>query len=464
VILCVFCFFIISHKDYSQNTFVPDDNFEQALIDLGYDSGALNDLVPTANINTITNLDVNTKNILDLTGIEDFLGLQTLNCQNNQLTSLDVSKNIGLTQLFCGNNNLSGIDVSMLLDLQIFWCQNNQLSNINITTNTKLISLVCGANQLTSLDVSNNKVLNVLSIENNLINTIDVANNSTLNFFNCANNLLTSVDVTNNGNLSHFDCNTNQITSLDTSNNTILDFLNVAFNDLILLDLSQNPILTTINSSNNNLCELNIRNGNNNNVLAFNFTNNPNLNCVVVDNPSGDHSTWAPIAFSNYVSSQTDCSAFVIVDSLNDVIVTRYTLPALTYGSYYSASGGNGIPLSAGDVITTSQTIYIYAQTACNSNESEFNVLISNKSYFIPRFFTPNNDGSHDYWSVVDITNSIKTISIYNRNGKLLKSLPPNSIGWNGTFNGKPLESNDYWYVIILNSGERLNGHFTLKR
>jgi hypothetical protein len=35
---------------YSQTTAVPDVNFEQALIDLGHDSGTPDGMVPTANI------------------------------------------------------------------------------------------------------------------------------------------------------------------------------------------------------------------------------------------------------------------------------------------------------------------------------------------------------------------------------------------------------------------------------
>ncbi len=61
-VLCLFCFFI-SFNSYTQNTFVPDDDFEQALIDLGYDSGPLDDLVLTANINAIINLDINKKTL-----------------------------------------------------------------------------------------------------------------------------------------------------------------------------------------------------------------------------------------------------------------------------------------------------------------------------------------------------------------------------------------------------------------
>lgn len=463
-ILYAICFYFTSYKCLSQNTSVPDDNFEQALIDLGYDSGPLDDVVPTANINTISNLDVNTKNIADLTGIEDFSALQSLNCQNNQLTSLDISKNVGLTQLFCDSNNLSSIDISNLLNLEIFWCRNNQISSIDVTNNTQLISLVCGDNQLTTIDVGKNTFLNVLSFENNQISTIDVSKNNTLNFFHCENNLLTSVDITNNTNLSNLDCSANQLSFLDTSKTNMLGSLNVSFNNLTSLDLSQNPLLTKIDCSNNNLCSLNIKNSNNNNLALFNFVNNPNLNCVVVDNPSGNHTNWSPSSFTNYVSSQSNCNRFVNVDNLNDVIGTSYTLPVLTYGNYYTASGGNGSQLNAGTIITTSQIIYIYNETACDSNESSFNVLISNNDYYIPKYFTPNNDGNHDNWAVIDNTNTIKYINVFDRYGKLLKSLQPNSIGWNGAFNGKPLESNDYWYVITLQSGETLKGHFSLKR
>ena len=55
-------------------TYVPDDNFEQALVDLGYDS-AVDDFVLTENISGVTDLDVGEKEISDLTGIEDFMAV-----------------------------------------------------------------------------------------------------------------------------------------------------------------------------------------------------------------------------------------------------------------------------------------------------------------------------------------------------------------------------------------------------
>ena len=51
---------------FGQTTLIPDANFEQALIDLGYDTGTPDDSVPTANISSVTYLFVNNKYISDL--------------------------------------------------------------------------------------------------------------------------------------------------------------------------------------------------------------------------------------------------------------------------------------------------------------------------------------------------------------------------------------------------------------
>ena len=65
---------------FGQNTLIPDPNFEQALIDLGYDTAPINGSVLTATISGVTNLSVQNKNISDLTGIEDFTALTELYC------------------------------------------------------------------------------------------------------------------------------------------------------------------------------------------------------------------------------------------------------------------------------------------------------------------------------------------------------------------------------------------------
>ena len=102
---------------FGQQTYVPDDNFEQALINLGYDN-VLDDYVTTANINTVDTLILMSLNIVDLTGIEDFTALNSLICEGNQLTTLDVSNNAALIHLRCGLNQLTTLDVSQNLALK----------------------------------------------------------------------------------------------------------------------------------------------------------------------------------------------------------------------------------------------------------------------------------------------------------------------------------------------------------
>ncbi|MCL5129629.1 T9SS type B sorting domain-containing protein [Algibacter sp. L4_22] len=86
----------------------------------------------------------------------------------------------------------------------------------------------------------------------------------------------------------------------------------------------------------------------------------------------------------------------------------------------------------------------------------------------IPKFFTPNNDLFNDTWHVVGANQLPGTVVyIYNRYGKLLKTLTHSSDGWDGTFNGYNMPSDDYWYLAqIIQNGNAfdLRGHFALKR
>ena len=139
----------------AQNTYVPDDNFEQKLINLGYDN-VLDDSVQTSNINTLTTIDLSSTSISDVTGIEDFSGLIELYCQDNQLSTIDVSNNINLEKLDCDANQLSAIDVTANINLKNLQCSYNNLSSLDITSNSLLIFLFAGHNQISTIDVSNN--------------------------------------------------------------------------------------------------------------------------------------------------------------------------------------------------------------------------------------------------------------------------------------------------------------------
>jgi len=74
-------------------TLIPDTNFELALIELGYDD-VLDGSVLTSAISALTSINLDSKNISDLSGIEDFISLTEFSCYNNQLTTIDLSHNI----------------------------------------------------------------------------------------------------------------------------------------------------------------------------------------------------------------------------------------------------------------------------------------------------------------------------------------------------------------------------------
>ncbi|WP_417200235.1 T9SS type B sorting domain-containing protein [Bizionia sp.] len=108
-------------------------------------------------------------------------------------------------------------------------------------------------------------------------------------------------------------------------------------------------------------------------------------------------------------------------------------------------------------------TLYVQDINGCVLKSIQFEIETA-VSIHIPLFFTPNNDGENDVWQITDTQNTIKEIYVYDRYGKLLKQIPLQSKSWDGLYRGYPKESNDYWYVITLRTGEQLNGHFTLKR
>lgn len=80
-----------------------------------------------------------------------------------------------------------------------------------------------------------------------------------------------------------------------------------------------------------------------------------------------------------------------------------------------------------------------------------------------PKFFTPNEDGFNDTWTInPSYLAPNSSIRIFNRYGKLLKELAPNT-AWDGTFIGHLQPATDYWFTVTRINGTEFRGHFTLK-
>ena len=127
-----------------------------------------------------TFLFLRNKNITSLAGIEYFTDLETLDCMDNQLTTLDVTKLTNLTDLECNGNQLGSLDVSTLKELKILWCHGNKMTALDITHNAYLGELKCGNQQdnqqltLTLWDTKKefwDRMLNMYSDENSNVTT-----------------------------------------------------------------------------------------------------------------------------------------------------------------------------------------------------------------------------------------------------------------------------------------------------
>ena len=239
---------IVGLVSFSQNkTYVPDDNFEAYLEANGMGDGiGNNDSVNTSSISNVTLLDVSNQNIDSLIGIQDFTAITELNCNNNQLTSLDVSQNTVLSHLNCGGTQLSSLDVTQNLALTNLYCYNNQLSSLDVAQNNALSVLWCYNNQLASLNVTQNTVLTELRCYNNQLSSLDVTQNTALTDLRCYDNPLSSLNITQNTALTKLFCNNNQLSSLDVSQNTALTELKCHNNQLSSLNVSQNTALTQL--------------------------------------------------------------------------------------------------------------------------------------------------------------------------------------------------------------------------
>ena len=82
-------------------------------------------------------------------------------------------------------------------------------------------------------------------------------------------------------------------------------------------------------------------------------------------------------------------------------------------------------------------------------------------------YFTPNQDGYNDTWNIYLPEAYEGVIYIYDRYGKLLKQISPYGEGWDGTYNGNPLPSTDYWFKVEYlenNQKKEFKSHFSLKR
>ena len=312
-------------------TYIPDAGFRAALTQqfgIPFDS---NYRTETINFLSVDSLDVSALGISDLTGIENLVNLEEFWCNDNQLTSIDISNNTLLEEFGCGNNQLTSLDVTNNTALTVLECSDNQLTSIDLSQNTNLIYFICEDNNITSLDLTNNTALIWLDVINNNLTSLDVrnGNNNNMTYFNTLGNpslltinvdnitwsttnwlqsvnidtwttftaiyqvyvpdanfraeLIASHGVTFDANNETPSTSVNTITDLDLFNKNIADLTGISGftaleefecrqNQLTTIDVSYCTNLTHLHCSNNQLTSLDL--SNNTSLLTLNVSNN----------------------------------------------------------------------------------------------------------------------------------------------------------------------------------------------
>ena len=306
-------------------------------------------------ISKVTEITCLASGIKSLVGIEHFTGLKELYCYDNQLMTLDVSKNKELEILNCFRNQLTSLDVSQNTKLRSFNCSENQLTELHL--NSQLKMLYCQYNNLAALDVSSNPNMTDLD---------------------CSKNKLAALDVTKNTKLERLDCSYNQLAALDVSKNTGLKRLNCYDNLLTALDISENTALTDLDCSKNRLTALDISS------VPTVYVNCADNACPIIltDTRTFDLSALPAFAVSkagNWIGGSVDGNILTVDDRHDEV-------------SYTYDCGGNKTVTFKLSVYTTEEMSFTLSQ----SGTYEFPALTSGYTTVVPLDVTITNNGTKD--------------------------------------------------------------------
>lgn len=205
-------------------------------------------------IEKVIDIDVNNLHITNLTGIEHFINLKSLNISNNNITSLNLSNNTNLEILLSDNNCLDSIDLRANILLTELIVSNNRLKELDISNNNKLIKLVCNDNMISELDTTNNSNLSELYCSYNMIGALTLSNNLNLNILDCSYNRIKQlVDINTIKNLTCLICNNNCLTDLNLNNESNINY--IICNDQISYDLD---LASTKSDNINNIYRINL--------------------------------------------------------------------------------------------------------------------------------------------------------------------------------------------------------------
>jgi len=229
-----------------------DTAFKQAVIDTVLNSDReISDNVYVDEVSEVTSLDIKSKDITDLKGIEYFTSLQTLNCSGNRIQQIDLSSNTELTNLDCTNSQVITLNIANNKKITHLYCAQNNISSLDLSALSNMIWLDCSNNNFSAIDISANVNLEYLYITGNAFESIDISKCKNLKSFECQNNRLSVLDLTANTALTNLNCSNNMLKELNLSKQTNIKQILLKENRLENIDITANTKLTYFDCSRN---------------------------------------------------------------------------------------------------------------------------------------------------------------------------------------------------------------------
>lgn len=132
---------------------IEDKDFLSALLSDAKINTDKDSFITRTEAEAVKTLDLSSKSISSLEGIEFFSNLEELNCSENKLSALDVTKLTNLNYLKCNDNKIATLDLSKNSKLIYLHCAKNELTALNIKNCPDLETIVCG-NQASTLKLN----------------------------------------------------------------------------------------------------------------------------------------------------------------------------------------------------------------------------------------------------------------------------------------------------------------------
>lgn len=279
-LLYFFILFTFSCEDNPEGIKINDHTFLDALIEQGVDTNA-DGIISPDEAQAISKLELNGKGIIDMTGIEEFINLDSLYCESNRFTWINLSECKKLRVLYCSHGRLRTLDVSNNPLLEALACERNvDLRELSVSNHPHLFYLNCQYCGLTSLDISGAVSLEILMSEMNRMTHINFSSNSKLKWLFFAFCDLETVDLSGLIELEWAYFQGNKLHTVTLESHPKLEELGMGINQLTEIDLSGCPTLRKLGLSTNILSSLNI--SRNTLIATLNLSDMPTLEAVCV--------------------------------------------------------------------------------------------------------------------------------------------------------------------------------------